>query len=200
MFRKKKSRVKLPLRAYLMYLTLLSFLLTGVTFSKYVTQSSSGDSARVVKFGNLAITESGDFNAEGKMVITPGVNLNKTAVVNVSPSEVVTYVFVKVDVSGFTTTDNRNFSFIGDLVQWSVDQQWYLLEGAGLVYYIALNANDDLSQNIITNNTITVSRDITESDLATYCVDGKPTIDFTAYMVQGGGFANPADAWRSIND
>lgn len=42
---KKKKRVRLPLRAYLLYLLLVTFALTGVTFSRYVVSSDWGDGA-----------------------------------------------------------------------------------------------------------------------------------------------------------
>ena len=41
----KLKGLHLPLRAYIMYLLLICFALTGVTFSKYVTSTYGGDSA-----------------------------------------------------------------------------------------------------------------------------------------------------------
>lgn len=47
----KKKRFRLPISAYITYLLLASFLLTGVTFSKYIAKTSSIDEVRVAKFG-----------------------------------------------------------------------------------------------------------------------------------------------------
>ena len=47
----KKNKFRLPISAYVTYLLLASFLLTGVTFSKYVAKTSTSDNARVAKFG-----------------------------------------------------------------------------------------------------------------------------------------------------
>lgn len=201
MFREKRRRVKLPLRAYLLYLALMSFLLTGVTFSKYVTRSSGGDSARVVKYGTVDISET---VPAGGWVIVPGVNITKDATVNVSPSEVDNYIFLKVDVTGWTTTDYFSFNTPNNMLQWSVPgepNEWTYLttSGSSYVYYIYLNTNTELHQKAITGDKITVNAAITEDYLATYCAENMIAIDFTAYMVQAGGFASAADAWSAIN-
>jgi len=196
LFREKKRRPKLPLRAYLMYITLLSFLLTGVTFSKYVTRSSASDSARVVKFGNVEISET---VPSGGWVIVPGVNITKDATVNVSASEVDTFIFVKVAASGFTTADNRSFTTHNDQITWSVNSSWDFLkaENGYYIYYTYLDTNTELSRNIITNNTVTVAASITEADMKQYY--SAVSIDFTASMVQGGGFVDADSAWYAIN-
>lgn len=46
----KKQRKKLPLSVYLVFLLTVTFLFSGVTFSKYYTDASASDSARVAKF------------------------------------------------------------------------------------------------------------------------------------------------------
>ena len=56
----KLKGLHLPLRAYIMYLLLICFALTGVTFSKYVTSTCGGDSARVAKIGSVTVTENGE--------------------------------------------------------------------------------------------------------------------------------------------
>lgn len=205
MFREKKRKVKLPLRAYLLYFTLLSFLLTGVTFSKYVTQSSGGDSARVVKFGNLQITEDMTTTVENEWIIVPGVPLKKQAVVSTtSASEVATIVFITIDAPAWTFTADYSFkdSAYGKL-SWSVNNNWtYLLtEGNKQVYYISLDPVASLEQNILIQNsngeTITVDKALTEQNLSKAFCDSL-TVSFKAYMVQNGGFESINDAWNSI--
>ena len=41
------------------------------------TFASGSDSARVITFGDLTLTETGDFYEEGKLMIIPGVDLKK---------------------------------------------------------------------------------------------------------------------------
>lgn len=45
--KEKKSRRRLPLHVYLTYLLVCTFLLTGVSFSRYISSASGSDSARV---------------------------------------------------------------------------------------------------------------------------------------------------------
>ena len=79
---KKKNRVRLPLRAYLLYLLVVTFALTGVTFSRYVVSSNGGDAARVAAIRDLTVTETGDVPADGgRWLLAPGVELTKNAVV-----------------------------------------------------------------------------------------------------------------------
>lgn len=74
---KKKKRVRLPLRAYLLYLLLVTFALTGVTFSRYVVSSDWGDGARVASIRQLTVTETGDVPAEGgKWLLAPGLRID----------------------------------------------------------------------------------------------------------------------------
>lgn len=44
-----KKRVKIPIKTYLIYLVLVTFLVTGVTFSRFIATVTGGDSATVAK-------------------------------------------------------------------------------------------------------------------------------------------------------
>ena len=55
---KTKKRMKLPVSAWLSYLLLATFLLTGVTFSKFTATTDGIDSARVAKF-DVTVSGSG---------------------------------------------------------------------------------------------------------------------------------------------
>lgn len=48
LFQKIKSAI--PLKSYIFYLFILSFVFTGVSFSKYISTSSGNDSARVARW------------------------------------------------------------------------------------------------------------------------------------------------------
>lgn len=43
------KRVKIPIKTYLVYLILVTFLVTGVTFSRFITTVTGGDSATVAR-------------------------------------------------------------------------------------------------------------------------------------------------------
>lgn len=57
--RKQKSsnrgKFRLPLHVYLAYLLVCTFLMTGVSFSRYVSRASAGDAARVAS-GGITVT------------------------------------------------------------------------------------------------------------------------------------------------
>lgn len=210
MFREKKRRVKLPLRAYLLYFTLLSFLLTGVTFSKYVTRSTGGDSARVVQFGDLTISENGN-----NWAVVPGMPIKKQAVVmTTSVSEVSAFVFITINAPSwvFDKGNNTYSRYITNndvtmtALSWSAytgANAWnYLQDDSGKqVYYILLQPGEALSMNIFSadndGNTISVNKDLIKSQL-TNDFTNSLKIYFKAYLVQAGGFATAKDAWDSI--
>ena len=90
----KLKGLHLPLRAYIMYLLLICFALTGVTFSKYVTSTCGGDSARVAKIGSVTVTENGEpYNSDVIWRVAPGADITKNAVISFSGSELASYVF-----------------------------------------------------------------------------------------------------------
>lgn len=81
----KLKGLHLPLRAYIMYLLLICFALTGVTFSKYVTSTCGGDSARVAKIGSVTVTENGEpYNSDVIWRVAPGADITKNAVISFS--------------------------------------------------------------------------------------------------------------------
>ena len=172
----KISKVNIPMciACFLFCLTLISIHLTSGLYAKYLSFASGSDSARVITFGDLTLTETGDFNAEGKLMIIPGVDLTKKAEVNFSGSEAATYVFVEITLDEWQTTDNKTFSINSDdkvLMQWSVAAGWtYLkIDKGAYVYYRALTPNAELdgADVIADEGKITVSEYITKSEMQT---------------------------------
>ncbi len=198
--RHRTKRVKLPLRAYLLYLLVASFLMTGVTFSKYITASSGGDSARTASIRELGITETGDFAGENHTAyVIPGVSLEKKAEVNFGGSDVATYVFVEIGAEGWTADEaGRTFTVShngAELMRWSVDGDWTLLPGSTYVYYRPLAPNTTLSDDIIADGAIAVTEAVTEANID---MTGS-SISLRAYAVQSSGFDGPGAAWNSVS-
>lgn len=197
----RAKRVKLPLRAYLLYLLVASFLMTGVTFSKYIAASTGGDSARVATIQELRIDESGSNGLttadKGKWVVIPGVPLEKDARVVFGGSEAATYVFVKLSTTGsWATADHKTYTISDgntELMSFAVADGWsYLAPG---VYYKIVAPNTALNEAVIKDGTITVTRDVTEANIA----QTGSTITLRAYAVQSSGFASAQDAWNSVS-
>ena len=205
---KKTSKVNIPMcvAAFLFCITLVSIHLTSGLYSKYVSSSSSNDSARVVTFGDLTLTETGDFYEENKLMIIPGVDLTKKAMVKFSGSEAATYVFVEINPSAsWQTTDNKTFFITLNnktAMQWSVADGWkYLMKSDNgtdttYIYYRELAPNIPLvGADIIDNGIITVSDQITRNEIKSMT---GISINFRATVVQSGGFADPEAAWNAV--
>lgn len=201
----KTAKVNIPMyiAALLFCLTLISIHLTSGLYAKYTGSASGNDSARVITFGDLTLTETGNFYEGNKLMIIPGVDLTKKAVVSFTGSEAATYVFVEVEPSAiWQTTDNRTFSIklnSKTAMQWSVATDWNLLlsQDGTYVYYRALAPNTVLNNAdiIAENGKITVSNQITKSEIKGMT---NISIKLRATVVQSGGFENPTAAWNSI--
>ena len=201
----KTAKVNIPMcvAAILFCLTLFSAHLTSGLYAKYITTESGSDAARVITFGDLTLSETGDFYAENKLMIIPGVDLTKKATVDFSGSEAETYVFVAVEASSeWQTTDNKTFFILNNektAMQWRIAEGWTLLtsENGAYVYYRKLAPNSTLvGVDIIADNgKIAVSDRITKSEIESMT---GISIKLRAAVVQSGGFENPEAAWNSV--
>lgn len=209
---KKKNRVRLPLRAYLLYLLVVTFALTGVTFSRYVTSSYGGDAARVAVIRDLTVTETGDVPADGgRWLLAPGVELTKNAVVTLESSEMACYVFLELETEGWQRTGTHSYAIQDGagkvLSAWGVDAAWQLLYGGtdSAVYYQIVPANTPFSAAVIGDDgRITVSADVTASRLRALADTGL-RIDIQAAAVQYQGLDDGMDsttraeaAWSAV--
>ena len=204
MVRHHKTKMNIPmcLAAILLCLTLISIHLTSGLYAKYISSASGNDSARVIKFGELTLTEEGDFYEGNKLMIIPGVTLTKKATVSFSGSESATYVFVEITPSKWSTTDNKTFSLMSNgktAMQWNVAEGWLFLksDNGTYIYYRELTPNTELiaTDIIAENGKITVSNQITKSEIQ---VMTGISIKLRATVVQSGGFENPEAAWNSV--
>ena len=201
---KKTAKVNIPIciASFLLCLTLISMHLTGGLYAKYISTASGGDSARVITFGDITLTETGDFE-DGEAYIIPGVDLTKKVVVNFSGSEAATYVFVEVEPSAtWQTTDKQTFSIALNsktAMHWSIAEGWNPLvaQNGTYVYYRELAPNTVLNNVdiIAENGKITVSDQITKYEIASMV---NVSIKLRATVVQSGGFENPTAAWNSV--
>ena len=184
-------------------LTMITFCITGGLYAKYVGADDNQNSARVITFGQLTLTETGDFEEDGTLRIIPGVNLRKKAVVNFEGSEASTYIFVKITPSSdFATTDHRNFAIsrAGQMkMKWTVSAEWTYLQADGdgsYIYYKALRPNTTFEADIFAEDgKITVSDSITKTEMSSL---NAVSVGIRAFAVQNGGFADPVAAWSSL--
>ena len=204
MVRHHKTKMNIPmcLAAILLCLTLFSIHLTSGLYAKYISSASGNDSARVIKFGELTLTEEGDFYEGNKLMIIPGVALTKKATVSFSGSESATYVFVEIMPTGWSATDDVTFALLSNgktAMQWSIADGWVFLksDNGTYIYYRELAPNLELvtADIIAGSGKITVSDQITKSEIKAMT---DVSIKLRATVVQSGGFENPEAAWNSV--
>lgn len=200
----KTAKVNIPMciASFLFCLTLFSAYLTSGLYAKYISSASGSDNARVIKFGDLTLSEEGDFFDGNKLMVIPGVNLTKKATVSFSSSESATYVFLEITPSKWSTTDNKSFSLLSNgktAMQWNIAEGWMFLksDNGTYIYYRELDPNTELvaADIIAENGKVSVSDQITKSEIETMT---GISIKLRASVVQSGGFDNPESAWSSI--
>ena len=186
----KPNKRRLPLRAWLLYLAVATFALTGVTFSRYVASAHSQDGARVITFGDLTVTDS------GSVQVQPGVAAQKDLTVRFDGSEAATYVFVELQGSDWTRgADNRTYTYGADRLSWRVAGGWTHLQDN--VYYRELAPNTALDAGLIAGGTVDVSEDMTRTQMQ--AVAGTLHIRVQAAAVQREGGDTAETAWARVN-
>ena len=184
----------------LMVLIMLSIHLTGGLYAKYKSAASSSDSARVIKFQQLNVVETGDFTGDHQFVFIPGVPLRKSIQVSFGGSEAKTIVFVKVQAPGWTVTNKKNFVDSQGQLSWSVANEWQYLksEGDTHVYYITLDPNKALgATEFIRDQQVNVSENGRVDQYLKY----PPTaFTVTAYAMQANGVSSEAEAWSMLSN
>jgi len=190
--RRPRAKVNIPicLAGVLLCMTMFSIHLTGGIFARYTTTASSGDSARVIRFGQLTLTRTGG----DTKYIAPGVTLEWNAAVTFSGGESATYVFVEVE--GAAAGDADSVTPFAEGPAWTVAEGWEFLTGLGCVYYRALKPNQTLDGvKLFADDTAVVSAYLTAEQIK----DLDPVYPvFRASVVQSNGFETPVDAWASL--
>lgn len=214
MRRGKYEKITVPAFNIMFFLALVLFVLVALStymtqnlFARYVVRDSGGDSARVVKFAQLTVSEEGlDENNRREFIFAPGAHLTKEIKVSFGGSEAGTYVFLLLDTPGWTTADYRSFVLteIPAVMNWSVAAGWKHLETADgrHVYYLSLEPNQILVDHpVIADKTIYVSPEVPRTDYeALYDMDLDIRIDAAAYAVQANGFGSAQEAWEALRD
>lgn len=186
----KPNKRRLPLRAWLLYLAVATFALTGVTFSRYVASAHSQDGARVITFGDLTVTDS------GSVQVQPGVAAEKDLTVRFDGSEAATYVFVELKGSDWTRgADNRTYTYGGGSLSWRVVDGWTHLRDN--VYYRELAPNTALDAGLIDGGAVNVSENMTRTELEK--LSKALSIRVQAATVQREGGDTAETAWARVN-
>lgn len=184
----KPNKRRLPLRAWLLYLAVVTFALTGVTFSRYVASAHSQDEGRVITFGDLTVTDSGSAQVQ------PGVAAQKDLTVHFDGSEAAVYVFAEVQ-GGWTRGADGIYHDAAGLMTWRVADGWTHLRDN--VYYRELAPNTALTAGLIDDGAVNVSEDMTRTQLQ--AAAGTLHIRVQAAAVQREGGDTAQIAWERLS-
>lgn len=184
----KPNKRRLPLRAWLLYLAVATFTLTGVTFSRYVASAHSQDEGRVITFGDLTVTDS------GSVQVQPGVPTQKNLTVRFDGSEAAVYVFAEVQGDWTRGADNRTYTYGAGSLSWRVADGWTHLQDN--VYYRELAPNTVLDAGLIAGGTVDVSEDMTRTELEKLPKGLSIRVKAAAVQREGGDTAQIA--WKRL--
>lgn len=189
---------------FLLCCTLISVHLTSGLYARYTVSESGQNQAGVIRFGNVTLTEEGDFNSDKKLVVIPGVPLNYQVTIDFTGSEAAVFLFVEAITGQWKIDGNRTFIYpVGENKQlvWKIDSEWEALDGVPGVYYQCLQANEIMEQKpvIAGDGLVTVPEDLTKTELQSIEPD-QLSMKFHAYVVQANGFADSKEAWNSIKN
>lgn len=185
----KPNKRRLPLRAWLLYLAVATFALTGVTFSRYVASAHSQDEGRVITFGDLTVTDS------GSVQVQPGVAAQKDLTVHFDGSEAAVYVFAEVQDGWTRGADNRTYTYGADSLSWRVADGWTHLQDN--VYYRELAPNTALDAGLIDGGTVDVSENMTRTELEKLSKALSIRVQVAAVQREGGDTAQIA--WERLS-
>ena len=184
----KPNKRRLPLRAWLLYLAVATFALTGVTFSRYMASAYSQDEARVITFGGLTVTDS------GVTPVQPGVAAQKDLTVHFDGSEAAVYVFAEVQ-GGWTRGADGIYHDATGLMTWRVADGWTHLQDN--VYYRELAPNTALDAGLIAGGAVNVSENMTRTELQALPTTLGIRVQAAAVQREGGDTAETA--WARVN-
>ena len=227
MYEKKKS-VSMKVVVLLLAVVLLIGCVAGGTLAYLMANTNTVTNTFVIgEIGTLTLKENGvavEDNDTRTFTIVPGNNLTKNVTVSYSyaddntdkKDDVKVYVFVKVETTGWSVSNNTSYIIKGivknaevaeetkELLSWSIASDWTYLttEDNAIVYYRSLDPTDNDTTNdaldeaivIAEDGKITVSNAITKDNINTIAT-AAGDITFTAYAIQQDTFADASAAW-----
>lgn len=221
---RRKMNLPLMMALVLFYLTVFSTYFTAGLYAKYVVTGNASDSARVIKFGQISVTETGAFGTSGGTAyFQPGVNLKKDVTIHFTSAESDVYIFAVAETPGWTINDvnHKEFTLTENsetVMSWKVKNSWQYLTtttDGRLVYWQYVDSNNEFKDDFIAGNPENSDWNINEgsvtvnalvsyknyNSLAKKRAEGTLDIEIniTAYAVQAGGFENAQGAWDSLN-
>ena len=198
--KRAQTQLNIPmcLAGVLFCLTLFSFHFSGGVVARYSANAGGSDSARVIRFGELTLTEHHD----EAQYIYPGAQLECDPKISFTGSESATYVFVEVSgIQGNTATGVKPLAISASV--WKVADKWWPLvisnETSRVYCYNngkPLSPNETLDRvSLFSDTTSEVDRNATAEQIK----NAELTVKFRAHVVQSNGFDSAQAAWDSLS-
>ena len=150
-------------------------------------------------YGNINIELTEDAGGtEKQFKIIPGTDIPKDPKVTVKGGSEACWLFVKVEEVGAISTITT------DPVHYAIDTGWAQLKDkdgkdvSGVYYRLVDAVDNDAVFNVLKDNKIIVSGELTKETIKDYAVQ-QPKLTFTAYAVQQENIADAAAAWEAAN-
>lgn len=144
-------------------------------------------------YGDINITLAETTGTNYKII--PGVDITKDPKVTVVGGSEDCWLFVKVEEANWPTfkeTDGTTKK-----VSYAIANGWTALDGVAGVYYREVKASaNNSSYGILADDKITVSENLTKTEVNS--ITTQPKLTFTAYAVQKDGIADAATAWTKV--
>lgn len=134
----------------------------------------------------------------GNYKIIPGVKIAKDPKVTVKAGSEACWLFVKVDEENWPEFKETNSET--KKVSYTLADGWTALPNETGVYYREVGAvSDDTSFDVLKNNEVTVSENLTKAEVNSIAEGIQPKLTFTAYAVQKDGITDAATAWTKVD-
>lgn len=146
-------------------------------------------------YGNIDITLTETTGTSYKII--PGTDITKNPKVTVKGGSEACWLFVKVEEVGAISTITT------DPVHYVIDTGWAQLKDkdgkdvSGVYYRLVDAVDNDTAFNVLKDNKIIVSGELTKETINGYAVQ-QPTLTFTAYAVQKENIADAKTAWEKV--
>jgi hypothetical protein len=146
-------------------------------------------------YGNINIALAETTGEDYKII--PGKDISKDPKVTVKGGSEACWLFVKVEEVGAISTITT------DPVHYAIDTGWAQLKDkdgkdvSGVYYRLVDAVDNDTAFNVLKDNKIIVSGELTKETINGYAVQ-QPTLTFMAYAVQKENIDTAADAWAKV--
>lgn len=191
MEKKANRRRSVGMKTFVVMLALVLVIGCAVGGTVAWLVSSTDPVVNTFTYGDINITleETKPDNKQAKII--PGVDIAKDPKVTVKKDSEACWLFVKVEEENwptFTESDGTR------KVKYGIADGWTALTGETGVYYREVGAvTADTSFDVLAGNVVTVSENLTKTEVSG--ITTQPKLTFTAYAVQKDGIADAVTAW-----